>query len=282
MGWRQTAFVTEFLPQQGLNMRRELQNFRQQKSLRDALNGCYDYLYPYLPLLLDDIVDASCDRSSLAAPQGCVVVAEKIYRVPDAGRADKRRIDFFVYHPCGKVVRHHPGNKGSQRSVPHEMANNSSLFLLIDAVEHGVGRALHQRPPGAVENLNSLAPPQGWTNQCMEDLRGQAACTRVHLAELSLYDVQMTAWKNVYPQLMNYPAQMLPLELTNGALMPWWVWMANSPTGVLELHLTISNGNRVVLAELETGGYARINAKGKIVSIPRAEYVALRYPTGLP
>ena len=107
--WRDTFFVTEFLPRQALRMRKSLPDFVLKPCLRDALNASYDELYKYLPLLLRDIVSPQCSLTSLAAPQGSVVVVGKIPTVPDPYKPDRCRVDFFIYEANSEVVRRHPG-----------------------------------------------------------------------------------------------------------------------------------------------------------------------------
>ena len=111
-------------------------------NLRGALNFTYVSAYPYLPLRLEDFVAETCDKSSLAAPQGCLITAEKIGTVPHKNRPEKWRVDYFVYHLDGRVVRHHPGPPGGDSMKPHPMRPGSSLFRISDAMEKGVGEAL--------------------------------------------------------------------------------------------------------------------------------------------
>ena len=71
-------------------------NIPKYTGLREALNFLYESAYDYLPLRLQDFVAATCDCSaSLAAPQGCVITAERIDTVPHKNRAGYCRVDYL-------------------------------------------------------------------------------------------------------------------------------------------------------------------------------------------
>ena len=139
--------------------------------------NCKNQLFEYLPFLLSDILGQHTIRSSLAATQGSVVVAEKIPRVPDLMNAPRCLVGFFVYYPNGDVVRCHPNREEHMRVDKHVMKIGSSLFSLATARAHGVGQALHRIPPAWVEL--PLAPPQGAVPR--------TAVTREHVAQFFNY-----------------------------------------------------------------------------------------------
>jgi len=208
-----TPFVKRHLPQKTNRFRVAFPNFEPEQSIRDALNSCYGELYPYLPLLLDEIVSRQCDRTSLAAPQGAVVVAERISNVPDRNRGERCRVDFFVYHLDGLVVRHHPGETTNEDMKPHEMPNGSTLFLHEDARKYGVGATLHCQPPAWFEQVNSLVPPQ--------HRQHRPAVSRAHVSEINVYDIHQVNWEHVKPILDAIDEEKLPVDVTIGGYFPW-------------------------------------------------------------
>jgi len=227
---------------------------------------------------LGDIIWEHCDLSSLAAPQGSVVVAEKIPRLPDINMAPRCRVDFFVYHPNGDVLRYHPFRKARGRKLePHVMRNGCSLFLKAAAATYGVGEALHRMPPAWVEHLNSLAPPPG--------AFPKLAVRRPHMAEIFRYDMsQWGYWRPLELILGAIPEDMCPVDLTDGHYFPWWVWIAKelreNPAGITEIFMVIDdNGKRHVIFDGESG--YRIKAFSswatrKLVLITEAMYSALK------
>ena len=150
--------MTETLPFQRENLYKRFGTCIQRMSLREALEFCCNEAYEHLPFELKYIY--AIKPEELGAVPWSIVVAEKISRVPDSNRFGKNRVDLFVYHPTGEVVRHHPGGKKNTSAATHSMPVGSTLFHLAYAKTHGVGEALHSYPPGYAQMLNSLAPPQ--------------------------------------------------------------------------------------------------------------------------
>ena len=101
--WAGSSFFGGQLPAQTARLRADFAGYQKHGSLWAALNACRRELFRNLPLLLCDIFDG--DISSLAAPQGSQIVAERIRRVPDENIDGQCRVDFFVYRWDGHVVR---------------------------------------------------------------------------------------------------------------------------------------------------------------------------------
>ena len=286
--WAKTAFFTTALPQQAARLRRDFGDyirrgniggqFPKRRSIRDAIDACYDELYDFLPLALSDIVSEECDLSPLAAPQGSMVVAEKIPTVPDVNVPGCCRVDFFVYHANGEVVRHHPRCKSRLRDPrPDRMRNGCTLFEQRRAAFRGVGDSLHRQPPAWVEQLNKpLASSRGCPL-----LDPIPAVRRVHMNEISMYDVMQVNSKRVLDILSGVDEGKCPLNLTDGNTFPWWVWMASaiqlheaSQAGINEVWLVIEKKNKRLVYDGETG-FGIISGEGKITAITEAMYLAL-------
>ena len=244
------------------------------------MNSCCHELYHHLPLLLSDIISEICDLSSLAAPQGSVVVAERIPRLPCLDWTGRDRVEFFVYHPSGDVARCLVRKNVGQ----HVMRNGCSLFVKDEARTYGVGEALHRIPPASVERLNSLAPPQGAVSR--------QAVTQAHMAEIFYLDLFHWCWRSVEPILSAIPEDMCPLNLTDGHHFPWWLWITGElddegeiRAALNELYMVATDdGRRHVIIDSESGYRLKSwslvwrHLSSKLRSIPEEKYYALKGP----
>jgi hypothetical protein len=111
---------------------------------------------------------------------------------------------------------------------PHCMSQGSLLFDTAEAMELGVGRALHRTPAKNVQQLNA---------------------SREDLVQICAYDVNNTPWKLVFEALRVLPDHDHTVNWSDGALFPWWVWLAN--TG--KLRDVVNEGVKTVQLEVAAG-----------------------------
>ena len=240
-----TCFMTETLPRKATEFAAAVPEFRKYRTARDAMNGAYA-LSKHLPLRADTLT--TLDLATDFGEEGAIVVAEKVSRVPDPNRGGDSRVDFFCYKANGDVVRHHPGRCAKQDMRPHRMPWGSVLFDRAAASSAGVGSALHARPPGLLGVATCTA--------------GTVLADRAAMSELCPFDVKSVNWKLVREALRVLPSEDHTVDWSDGALFPWWVWLANTGTlrdvvnnGVRSVHLEVRNGEKSVVVRSVAGEF---------------------------
>ena len=203
---------------------------------RQAMNLAYK-LEKYLPLPASAFVRFDLGNH-LTGSQPLAVVAEKVHRLRDSNRPTYVRIDFFCYMPDGDVERHHPCSM-----QPHVMRWGCTLFNADSAYLHGVGAALHTRPPRLEASPGAPQP-------------GDPLVIREDMNAMCVYDIQQTNWKRVYQKLLELGDEDQELEWSNGEDFPWWVWLANvgwmrnvSNDGITGVRLSVAGGFRCVIVD---------------------------------
>ena len=105
---------------------------------------------------------------------------------------------------------------------------------------------------------------------------------REQMQEIAKYDTNMNSWSRISPILYGIEDSCLPVDLTDGEVFPWWVWMANTGQlekatrdGVIEIHLVKDKQGRHIILEREDG-YMKVTRKGKQEAIKRDEFLLLR------
>ena len=234
--WAESEFLRSTLPRQQAEFDRSGYVVSFANDPRQAMNLAYE-LEKYLPLPASAFVSFDLGNH-LTGSQPLAVVAEKVLRVRDSNRPPHVRIDFFCYMPDGDVERHHPCSM-----QPHVMRWGCTLFNADSAYLHGVGAALHTRPPRLEASPGAFQP-------------GDPLVIREDMNAMCVYDIQQTNWKRVYQKLLELGDEDQELEWSNGEDFPWWVWLANvgwmrnvSNDGITGVRLSVAGGFRCVIVD---------------------------------
>ena len=246
--WENSEFLVTTLPRQQTAFKASTDSSRVASSARQAMDMAYE-LAQYLPLRASDFVNIDLG-SHLSESSPVAVVAEKVLRLRDSNRPTYVRIEFFCYMPDGDVERHHPGRSREGDMQPHVMRWGCTLFNADSAYSHGVGAALHMRPPRLEASPGAPQP-------------GDPLVIREDMNAMCVYDIQQTSWKRVVlPRLRDLGHEDQEIDVSNGERFPWWVWLANTGQirnvandGISRVRLSVSNGFRCVVVDSVQGTY---------------------------
>ena len=220
---------------------------------RHAMNLAYQF-EQHLPLNAQQFGPLDF-RAYFSAQDALAVTAEKVLRVPDTNRRGAPcRIDFFAYMPSGEVRRYHPDT-----GQPHTMAWRCNLFDVSTACSRGVGAALHQKPPGALQHGGSQPRPLAAPFPLL--------ATPQDLRQVQMYDIQMLNWRAVEEALGAVDDQNHTVDWSDGEHFPWWVWLANTGklsrvvnTGIWRVEVQVAHGNKQVVVH-SVGGVYRLSVQ---------------------
>ena len=132
---------------------------------------------------------------------------------------------------------------------PHVMRWGCTLFNADSAYLHGVGAALHTRPPRVGASPGAPQP-------------GDPLVIREDMNAMCVYDIQQTSWKRVYQKLRELGHEDQEIDWSNGEDFPWWVCLANTGQmrnvandGISGVRLSVWNGSKCVVVDSVGGTY---------------------------
>ena len=259
--WHESEFLRITLPRQQAEFDASGYVVNVATNPRQAMNRAYQ-LEQYLPLPASAFVRFDLGNH-LTGSQPLAVVAEKVLRLRDSNRPTYVRIEFFCYMPDGDVERHHPGRSREGDMQPHVMRWGCTLFNADSAYSHGVGAALHMRPPRLEASPGAPQP-------------GDPLVIREDMNAMCVYDIQQTSWKRVHQKLRELGHEDQELDWSNGEHFPWWLWLANTGQirnvandGISRVRLSVSDGFRCVIVDSVRGTYRiRADHNGKPIVNP--------------
>ena len=198
------------------------------KTPGDAMNLALS-LYEFLPLSVavlfeGDILSSMMKSGVLTAHPVIAVVAERVSRVPDANRAGKCRVDFFVYRKNGEVVRFHPGCKSDQDMKIQVIPADSAVYSKRLAFAHGVGAGLHTLPPGMARTDNGIV--SGHVGGADSTRHEKCLLSPGDIESILTYDANSIGWRRMIEVLDGHSRRNLS-DVSDGVSIPWWLWFCN-------------------------------------------------------
>ena len=147
--------------------------------------------------------------------------AESIENTRDPNRGGRPRVDFCVRLVDGSYWRFHPGTKVSNSAEPRHIP-----ATLPDTTRGAVEQAAQQWTRISDDNV--------WT------------ISRSRLVPQTDRVGKNAVWQQISPLLMQdeIPARPDSVDITDGILLPWWLWVSNLGQRTLDV---IDNGIRQVL-----------------------------------